>query len=121
MGRRLHQAGGPRRTPGEARRALDEGIATVRRTWERGPAPVHDVEVWVGAIGPKMLELTGRTRSAAVAQLEALNALLAVTGPAPRPTVVSVVTAAVHAVAAGDVLPADTVAAMCRPFITHLR
>ncbi|GAA1128911.1 LLM class flavin-dependent oxidoreductase [Nocardioides aquiterrae] len=54
------QAGGPRRTPGEARRALDEGIATIRRTWERGPAPVHDVEVWVGAVGPKMLALTGR-------------------------------------------------------------
>jgi alkanesulfonate monooxygenase SsuD/methylene tetrahydromethanopterin reductase-like flavin-dependent oxidoreductase (luciferase family) len=54
------QAGGPRRTPGEARRALDEGIATIRRTWERGPAPVHDVEVWIGAIGPKMLALTGR-------------------------------------------------------------
>ncbi len=52
--------GGPRRTPGEALRALDEGITTVRRTWERGPAPVHDVEVWVGAIGPRMLALTGR-------------------------------------------------------------
>jgi len=55
------QMGGPRRTPGEARRALEDGIAVVRRTWERGPAPVHDVQVWVGAIGPRMLELTGRT------------------------------------------------------------
>jgi alkanesulfonate monooxygenase SsuD/methylene tetrahydromethanopterin reductase-like flavin-dependent oxidoreductase (luciferase family) len=54
------QAGGPRRTPGEARRALDEGIATIRHTWERGPAPVHDVEIWIGAVGPKMLALTGR-------------------------------------------------------------
>ena len=25
-----------------------------------GPAPLHDVEIWIGAIGPKMLELTGR-------------------------------------------------------------
>lgn len=54
------QMGGPRRTPGEALRALDEGIATVRGTWQRGPAPAHDVEIWVGAIGPKMLALTGR-------------------------------------------------------------
>lgn len=56
----IEQMGGPRRTPGEALRALDEGIATVRQTWRRGPAPAHDVEVWIGAIGPKMLELTGR-------------------------------------------------------------
>ncbi|WP_243058289.1 LLM class flavin-dependent oxidoreductase [Nocardioides sp. SR21] len=54
------QMGGPRRTPGEALRALDEGIGVVRATWERGPAPVHDVQVWIGAIGPRMLELTGR-------------------------------------------------------------
>lgn len=56
----IAQMGGPRRTPGEALRALDEGIATIRTTWERGPKPVHDVEVWIGAIGPKMLALTGR-------------------------------------------------------------
>lgn len=54
------QMGGPRRTPGEALRALEEGVDVVRRTWERGPAPVHDVQVWIGAIGPRMLELTGR-------------------------------------------------------------
>lgn len=54
------QMGGPRRTPGEALRALEEGISVVRETWERGPAPVHDVQVWIGAIGPRMLELTGR-------------------------------------------------------------
>lgn len=54
------QMGGPRRTPGEALRALEEGIATLRATWERGPAPAHDVEIWIGAIGPRMLALTGR-------------------------------------------------------------
>ena len=54
------QMGGPRRTPGEALRALEDGIDVVRRTWERGPAPVHDVQVWVGALGPRMLEVTGR-------------------------------------------------------------
>jgi alkanesulfonate monooxygenase SsuD/methylene tetrahydromethanopterin reductase-like flavin-dependent oxidoreductase (luciferase family) len=56
----IAQMGGPRRSPGEALRALDDGIATIRKTWERGPRPVHDIEVWVGAIGPKMLALTGR-------------------------------------------------------------
>jgi hypothetical protein len=56
----IAQMGGPRRTPGEALRALDDGIATVRATWQRGPAPAHDVEIWVGAIGPRMLALTGR-------------------------------------------------------------
>jgi len=53
-------AGGPRRTPGEALAALDEGIEVIKRTWQSGPAPLHDVEIWVGAIGPKMLALTGR-------------------------------------------------------------
>ncbi|HEY0903746.1 MAG TPA: LLM class flavin-dependent oxidoreductase [Marmoricola sp.] len=72
-------AGGPRRSPGEALRALEEGIAVIRGTWDTeqrslrlagehyavsgvhpGPAPVHDVEIWIGAIGPRMLELTGR-------------------------------------------------------------
>jgi alkanesulfonate monooxygenase SsuD/methylene tetrahydromethanopterin reductase-like flavin-dependent oxidoreductase (luciferase family)/hemerythrin-like domain-containing protein len=72
-------AGGPRRSPGEALRALEEGIAVIRGAWDTdqrsvrldgehysvsgvhpGPAPVHDVEIWIGAIGPRMLELTGR-------------------------------------------------------------
>src|SRR6478735_3242250 len=53
-------AGGPRRTPGEALRALEDGIAVIRKTWAAGPAPAHDVEIWIGAIGPRMLELTGR-------------------------------------------------------------
>ena len=72
-------AGGPRRTPGEALRALEEGIAVVRGTWDTaqrsvkvdgehhsahgvhpGPGPAHDVEVWIGSVGPKALALTGR-------------------------------------------------------------
>ncbi|MBZ5740609.1 LLM class flavin-dependent oxidoreductase [Nocardioides mangrovi] len=75
----IEAAGGPRRTPGEALAALDEGIAVIRAAWDTGersvrvsgdhyrvsgvhpgPAPAHDVEIWVGAIGPRMLDLTGR-------------------------------------------------------------
>ena len=75
----IEAAGGPRRTPGEALRALEEGIAVIRGAWDTversvrvdgehyavrgvhpGPAPAHDVEIWIGAIGPRMLELTGR-------------------------------------------------------------
>ena len=70
--------GGPRRTPGEAVEALQEAIALLRRLWsgERsvrfegrqyrvagvkpGPAPAHPIGIWVGAIGPRMLALTGR-------------------------------------------------------------
>ena len=73
-------AGGPRRTPKEAVAALAEGIEIIRATWDTarrsvrvdgthyrvvgahpGPAPAHAVEIWVGAIGPKMLALTGRS------------------------------------------------------------
>lgn len=75
----IEAAGGPRRTPGEALAALEEGIAVIRGAWDTsqrsvrvegehyrvagahpGPAPAHDVEIWIGAIGPRMLELTGR-------------------------------------------------------------
>lgn len=69
--------GGPRRTPGEAVAALSEAIDVIRLWWsgERavrydgvhyslggshpGPAPAHPVGLWLGAYGPKMLELTG--------------------------------------------------------------
>ena len=75
----IEAAGGPRRTPGEALRALEEGIAVIRGAWDTaersvrvdgehytvrgvhpGPTPAHDVEIWIGAVGPRMLELTGR-------------------------------------------------------------
>jgi alkanesulfonate monooxygenase SsuD/methylene tetrahydromethanopterin reductase-like flavin-dependent oxidoreductase (luciferase family) len=70
--------GGPTRTPGEAVEALEEAIQIIRRFWsgERsvrfegkhyhilgartGPRPVHDVGIWVGAVGPRMLGLIGR-------------------------------------------------------------
>jgi alkanesulfonate monooxygenase SsuD/methylene tetrahydromethanopterin reductase-like flavin-dependent oxidoreductase (luciferase family) len=70
--------GGPRRTPGEAVDALAEAIEVLRAMWDTaqrsvrhtgkhytivgahpGPAPAHDVEIWVGAYKPRMLRLTG--------------------------------------------------------------
>jgi alkanesulfonate monooxygenase SsuD/methylene tetrahydromethanopterin reductase-like flavin-dependent oxidoreductase (luciferase family) len=76
----IEAMGGPRRTPGEAVDALEEAITIVREVWAadkpgpvlfdgnhyrawgapRGPAPAHDVEIWVGAGMPRMLGLVGR-------------------------------------------------------------
>jgi alkanesulfonate monooxygenase SsuD/methylene tetrahydromethanopterin reductase-like flavin-dependent oxidoreductase (luciferase family) len=70
--------GGPRRAPGEAVEALEEAVALVRLLWsdqrsvrfdgrhyqvagvKPGPAPAHPVGIWLGALGPRMLEVTGR-------------------------------------------------------------
>ncbi|MBL7261033.1 LLM class flavin-dependent oxidoreductase [Paractinoplanes lichenicola] len=72
--------GGPRRTPGEGIEALTEAIGIIRDLWhtdtrervdhkgeyyqvsgaKRGPAPAHDIGIWIGAYKPKMLALTGR-------------------------------------------------------------
>ncbi|MFI7604987.1 LLM class flavin-dependent oxidoreductase [Micromonospora sp. NPDC049366] len=72
--------GGRRLSPGQAVQALDEAIQVIREVWaadkpggirvdgeyyqvrgaKRGPAPAHDVKIWVGAYKPRMLRLTGR-------------------------------------------------------------
>lgn len=69
---------GPRRSPGEAVRSVEEAIKIMRLVWsdERslrfegeiyslrgmrpGPRPVHEIGIWVGAYGPRMLALIGR-------------------------------------------------------------
>ncbi len=74
----IEAMGGERRSPGEAVRSLEEAIKVMRLVWsgERsarfdgefyslagmrpGPRPAHDIGIWVGAAGPKMLDLTGR-------------------------------------------------------------
>lgn len=73
-------AGGPRRSPAASVDALREAIAVVRAVWRPtdspavrlegdhyrvvglrpGPAPAHQVEIWVGAYKPRMLRLVGR-------------------------------------------------------------
>jgi alkanesulfonate monooxygenase SsuD/methylene tetrahydromethanopterin reductase-like flavin-dependent oxidoreductase (luciferase family) len=70
--------GGPRRSPGDAVRSTEEAIEVMRLVWSEerslrfagefyslngmrpGPSPAHDVGIWVGAYGPRMLGLIGR-------------------------------------------------------------
>ena len=72
--------GGPRRSPGEAVDALADALAIIRGIWDadatgvlkvegkhyrvvgakRGPAPAHPIEIWLGALKPRMLRLIGR-------------------------------------------------------------
>lgn len=74
----IHAFGGPRRTPGEAVESLTEAIEVIRALWsdqrgvrfegkhyqlsgaQPGPLPAHDIGIWLGVIGPRMLRLTGR-------------------------------------------------------------
>ena len=67
-----------RRRRREALDALVEAIAVIRGAWDTaqrpsgwpasttpagahpGPAPAHDIEIWLGAFKPRMLALTGR-------------------------------------------------------------
>jgi alkanesulfonate monooxygenase SsuD/methylene tetrahydromethanopterin reductase-like flavin-dependent oxidoreductase (luciferase family) len=70
--------GGPKLTPGQGVDALGEAIDVIRASWAAdggairhegthyrvvgahpGPAPAHDVEIWLGAYKPRMLALTG--------------------------------------------------------------
>ena len=80
-------AGGPRRTPGEAVDALAEAMAVMRAFWaggtvdldgefypvhglHAGPAPAHAIPIWLGALGPRMLRLTGEVADAWVPSLQ---------------------------------------------------
>lgn len=75
----IEAMGGPRRTPGQSVDALSEALDVIRGVWDvdspggirvdgehyrvrgakRGPAPAHDIEIWLGAYKPRMLRLTG--------------------------------------------------------------
>ncbi|GLY24209.1 LLM class flavin-dependent oxidoreductase [Micromonospora sp. NBRC 101691] len=76
----IEAMGGRRLTGGQGVRALEEAIDVIRQIWDaearggvridgefhrvvgakRGPAPAHDVGIWLGAYKPRMLALTGR-------------------------------------------------------------
>ncbi len=72
--------GGKKLSAGQSIEALGEGIELMRELWaadeptsvsiegthyrveaaERGPAPAHEIGIWVGAYKPRILRLTGR-------------------------------------------------------------
>jgi alkanesulfonate monooxygenase SsuD/methylene tetrahydromethanopterin reductase-like flavin-dependent oxidoreductase (luciferase family) len=70
--------GGPARTRGESVEALEEAIEILRSFWDGqgpvdfqgrhysvggvdpGPAAAHPIQIWVGALKPRMLDLAGR-------------------------------------------------------------
>ncbi|MCZ7423031.1 LLM class flavin-dependent oxidoreductase [Verrucosispora sp. WMMA2121] len=76
----IEAMGGRRLSPGQGVRALEEAIEIIRQIWDvdarggvrvdgefhramgakRGPAPAHDIGIWLGAYKPRMLALTGR-------------------------------------------------------------
>jgi alkanesulfonate monooxygenase SsuD/methylene tetrahydromethanopterin reductase-like flavin-dependent oxidoreductase (luciferase family) len=76
----IEAMGGRRLDPGDSVEALEEAIHVIRDLWDtgeqggvtfegkhyrladasRGPAPVHDIGIWVGAFKPRMLRLVGR-------------------------------------------------------------
>ena len=85
----IEASGGRRLTPGQAVGALEEAIAVIREVWasdrpggvhvrgewytvdgaKRGPAPLHDIGIWLGAYKPRMLALTGRAADGWIASL----------------------------------------------------
>ena len=76
----IEAMGGRRLSPGQAVDALSEAIDIIRGVWDqgdrsrfevegryygvsgakRGPAPAHNIPIWIGAYKPRMLRLTGR-------------------------------------------------------------
>jgi alkanesulfonate monooxygenase SsuD/methylene tetrahydromethanopterin reductase-like flavin-dependent oxidoreductase (luciferase family) len=70
--------GGPRRSPGESLAALEEAMTVIRRVWsgernlrvdgthyrlagaQGGPTPSRSIGIWLGAYGPRALDLTAR-------------------------------------------------------------
>jgi alkanesulfonate monooxygenase SsuD/methylene tetrahydromethanopterin reductase-like flavin-dependent oxidoreductase (luciferase family)/FAD/FMN-containing dehydrogenase len=76
----IEAMGGRRLTPAQGVEALDEAIDVFRGIWDaanprplradggyyrvngakRGPAPAHEIPIWLGAYKPRMLRLTGR-------------------------------------------------------------
>lgn len=87
--------GGPDRTVGESVSALGEAIDVIRGLWDeadrsplrvageyyavdgakRGPAPAHEMGIWLGAYKPRMLRLTGAKADGWIPTLNYVNSL----------------------------------------------
>ncbi|MFE2546892.1 LLM class flavin-dependent oxidoreductase [Actinacidiphila glaucinigra] len=85
--------GGPDRTVGESVGALGEAIDVIRGLWDeadrsalrvqgehytvdgakRGPAPAHEMGIWLGAYKPRMLRLTGAKADGWIPTLNYVN------------------------------------------------
>lgn len=78
--------GGPLRSPAEALGATAEAIDVLRALWQTGrsadlpgryypvktqagPEPAHHIGIWLGAVGPRMLDLTGHKADGWIAPL----------------------------------------------------
>jgi hemerythrin-like domain-containing protein len=90
----IEAMGGRRLSAGQSVDALEEAIDVIRSLWDvgqpggarvngtyyrlsdaaRGPAPLHDIGIWVGAYKPRMLNLTGRKADGWLPSLSYLQA-----------------------------------------------
>lgn len=79
--------GEPRKSPREAFRAVREAMEVMRLLWSNersarydgefyslngvrpGPRPAHDIGIWLGSVGPRMLALTGELADGWVAPI----------------------------------------------------
>ncbi|GID91436.1 LLM class flavin-dependent oxidoreductase [Amorphoplanes digitatis] len=88
----IEAMGGRRLTAGRSVDALGEAIEVIRQVWDadrpgpvqvrgsyyevagakRGPAPAHDIGIWVGAYKPRMLRLIGRAADGVLPSLSYL-------------------------------------------------
>lgn len=95
----IEAMGGPRLSPGQSVDALSEAIDIIRGIWDtstrerlvvdgahhrldgakRGPAPAHDIGLWIGAYKPRMLRLTGRKGDGWLPSLAYLKSLQQIT------------------------------------------
>lgn len=89
----IEASGGTRLSPGDSVVAVEEAIRIIREVWavgepggvrvdgehyrvlgaKRGPAPAHDIGIWLGAYKPRMLRLTGRAADGWIATLARLD------------------------------------------------